>query len=251
MADAPMLGWIKPDDNVRPDHDCYHLDAWLGDRGIRGVETEVRTSRASGIHTPEELFDVGDLAVLTPPAKALSDAGCTAIVWACTSGSFIGGLEWCRAQSDALAEATGRPVTSTSLAIIAAAERIGAGAVDLLGTYPEDVTAVLKKLLEDGGLRVEHAYALNAPTGKDTFDLDLRQEVKRFTGPGFGRNPVVIPDTAANSLFLLEELEEILGRPVLTAVLVSLWNGLVLLGLDPVAKGAGFLFSGERWNAAD
>ena len=249
MADSPMLGWIKPDDNVRPDHDCYHLEEWLEGHGIRGVRTPVRTSRAWGIHAPKELYMAGDLAHLTPPAKELADAGCSAIVWACTSGSFIGGLDWCRAQSADLAQATGRPVTSTSLAIIAAAGRIGATTIDLLGTYPKEITAVLRKLIEDAGIRVEHCIALNALTGKDTFALDLRKEAKQLAGPSFGRNPVVIPDTAANSLYLLEDLEDILERPVLTAVLVSLWHGLVLLGVDPVAKGAGFLFSGERWSA--
>ena len=45
-----MLGWIKPDDNVRPDHDCYKLEPWLKDRGLDGVRTAVATSPSSGIH---------------------------------------------------------------------------------------------------------------------------------------------------------------------------------------------------------
>jgi maleate isomerase len=210
----------------------------------------VRTSRASGIHATADLFQAGDIAHLGPPARELAEAGCTAIVWACTSGSFIGGLDWARAQAAELKRITGRPATSTSLAILAAAEHIGAERIDLLGTYPEDVTLVLKKLLEDGGLVVQTCVALNAPTGKDTFALDLRAAARRLAGPSFGRNPVVIPDTAANSLDLLEDLEAILDRPVLTAVQVSLWHGLVLMGVKPVARNAGLLFSGNHWTGA-
>ena len=248
---SPMLGWIKPDDNVRPDHDCYHIDRWLQKRGIEGVRTVVGTSVSSGVHEREELFEAGDLHKLIPPAKELADAGCDVIVWACTSGSFIGGLDWCRAQSSTLAEAIGRPATSTTLAIIAAIQHLGADTVDLLGTYPKPVTMVLNNLLEDADIQVDHAIALDAPEGKASFQLDLCREVKRLGGPSFGRsNPVIIPDTAANSLNLLTDLEAILQRPVVTAVQATLWYGLILLGVEPVAHDAGILFSGERWRAS-
>lgn len=39
-----------------------------------------------------------------------------AVVWACTSASFIGGLEWAQTQSATLASRLGMPITSTALA---------------------------------------------------------------------------------------------------------------------------------------
>lgn len=251
-ADGPRtLGWIKPDDNDRPDHDCYRLEQWLVERDLDGVRTMVRTSRSSGIHVREELFHTGDADVLMPPARALAEAGADVVVWACTSASFIGGLAWSRRQAAGLAEAVGRPVTSTSLAILAAAEQLGVRAVDLLGTYPADVTAVLAQFLEDGGMAVEHRHAIGAPTGKHTFALDLGAEAARFAAMiPQSRNPVVVPDTAANSLDQLTELERILRRPVITAVQASLWHGLVLLGIRPSIERGGLLFRGEGWRAA-
>lgn len=248
---APKLGWIKPDDNVRPDHDCYKIERWLGERGLAGIEVVVRTSPSSGIHAEQELYETGAPEALVPPAKELAEAGADVVVWACTSASFIGGLEWSRRQAADMARAAGRPATSTSLAILEAARHLGASKVDILGTYPAEITAALARMLEEGGLRVENIRALNIPTGRDAFALDLRVEAQTFADavPG-SRNPVVIPDTAANSLDLLEDLETILRRPVMTAVQVSLWHGLVLTGLRPSIPSAGHLFRIDSWPAA-
>ena len=246
-----MLGWIKPDDNVRPDHDCYKLEPWLKDRGLDGVRTAVATSPSSGIHQVDELFRTGEAEVLIPPAKTLADTGAAVVVWACTSASFIGGLAWSRAQAAGISNVIGRPVTSTSLAILAAARQLDVRAVDLLGTYPDEITAVLARFMEDDGLRVEHRHALDAPTGKAAFALDLVAEAERFAQmhPN-SRNPVVIPDTAANSLDLLADLELVLRRPVITAVQASFWHGLVLLGIKPRLERGGLLFRGEPWKEA-
>jgi maleate cis-trans isomerase len=245
------LGWIKPDDNDRPDHDCYKLEKWLGDRDLKGISAIVRTSKSSGIHAKEELFHTGEAAALIAPAQALADAGADVVVWACTSASFIGGLGWSREQAAGIARAIGKPVTSTSLAILDAAKQLDVKAVDLLGTYPDEITAVLAGYMEDGGLRVEYQHALNAPTGKAAFALDLCEEAARFAQMNStSRNPVVIPDTAANSLDLLTELERILRRPVITAVQASLWHGLMLLGIKPSIERGGLLFRGEPWKVA-
>ncbi|MFE5570669.1 hypothetical protein ACFQ68_37140 [Amycolatopsis japonica] len=42
---------------------------------------------------------------------------------------------------------------------------------------------------------------------------------------------------------LLEDLETALGKPVLTATAVTLWDALHALGAPPVRRGLGKLFS--------
>jgi len=57
---------------------------------------------------------------------------------------------------------------------------------------------------------------------------------------------VLIPDTAMHTLGIVDDLEQAIGKPVLTANQVTVWEGLRLLGeLQPVA-GLGRLFATSR-----
>ena len=191
----------------------------------------------------------GGLDVLVPPGKELVEAGADVVMWACTSGSFIGGLEWTRQQAKGLSAALGRPAASTTLSVLAGLKHLGAQKADLLGSYPEPIVKVLQASIEQSGFPVENVIALGAPDGKATFALDMCAAGERFAQMTKGsRNPVVIPDTAANTLNLLTRLEDILDRPVVTAVGATLWYGLVLLGLRPHLPDAGTLFAGQRWD---
>ena len=50
-----------------------------------------------------------------------------AVVWACTSGSFVYGWDGANAQAAALGEQLGIPASSTSLAFVHAARALGVG----------------------------------------------------------------------------------------------------------------------------
>jgi len=241
VAKAVRIGWIKPDDNVRPDHDCYHIAGWLAARGVDAVSAEVTTSVSSGLHQREELIRIGDVDRLAPPARTLAEKGCDVVAWACTSGSFIGGRAWAEAQCRGIADAGGVPATSTSLAMAAAARAMNAGAVDVLGAYPEDVTRAFAAFLAEHGIAVREVRWLDSPSGPVSFGLDLVAEAAKMPGARDG-TPVAVPDTAMNSLNLLPKLEAALGRPVITAVQATLWRALRLAGrADPVPE-AGRLF---------
>jgi maleate cis-trans isomerase len=68
--------------------------------------------------------------------RELAARGCDAVIWACTSGSFIGGLGWAKSQQRSLEEAAGVKSTSTTLAFLAALEHRGNCKVHVLGAYP-------------------------------------------------------------------------------------------------------------------
>ena len=52
---------------------------------------------------------------------------------------------------------------------------------------------------------------------------------------------VLIPDTAMPSIFLAEELEKAVNRPVLTANVVTLWQAMSLAGRPMPIRGFGSL----------
>lgn len=232
---SQRLGIIFPDDGQRgPDYELLRLDPWLARQGLAAVEVRIAFSAARRCHAHENLFVTGSLENLLPAARQLEEAGCHAVVWACTSGSFIGGLQWARLQVQALSEATGLPASSTTLAIIEALRALDASHVDILGAYPEPVTRALASCLGEAGLEVKILRWLDCPEGSVSHRLDIREEVRRFAGDHPERSrPLVIPDTAIDTLEHLAGLEAIARRLVVTANGATLWHGLRLLGLSP------------------
>jgi maleate cis-trans isomerase len=246
-----LLGWIKPDDGVRfgaevAEYECYGLDGWLRARGVTGVRVAVERSVADNGHGVDQLHRTGEAARLLAPARRLVEAGAGALCWACTSGSFVGGPEWSQAQLAALAAGTGRPVTSASVALAEAVRSLGATEVDLLSPYPGPLTQVLTAFLGAFGVGIRGLAALDCQTGGDSHRLDLRIAVAGFA-PHLSRSPVplLIPDSAVNTLELVGELERDLGRPVVTANQATLWKGLGLLGLPARVPGVGALLAGR------
>ncbi len=238
------LGVIWPiDRDGRVDYEGRRFGPWLEGRGVAGVRARTEISKAGNGHFRDALFETGDVARLRGPARRLVAAGAEVILWACTSGSFIGGLEWARAQVAELGAAVGAPVTSTTLALIEAGRALGATRLDILGAYPEPVTTELGRCLAQAGFQVGEVAALDTPDGENSFALDVRREMRAFVAAcGPGDHPIVLPDTAINSLDLVEELEAIAGRPVIAANQATLWQGLRLLGLDVTIPEAGTLF---------
>ena len=54
---------------------------------------------------------------------------------------------------------------------------------------------------------------------------------------------VLLPDTALHTIGLLDELDARVGKPVLTANQVSIWQGLRLAGVDARRPGLGAVFA--------
>ena len=253
MTDAPnrkRLGLIVPSDRLgmSPDDPPFlgetgEYGRWIEEHGIDGVEVLFEASFSTGSHAPDSVWQTGDLNVLTPPACRLRDAGCDALSWPCTCASFIGGLEWSRNQVAELTRASGLPATSTSLAMLAAIETLGADTVDLLGPYPRSVTTAFQRFLNEAGIEVAAMVALDCADDGVSIRLDLLREAKRFDDGLPGRNhPLVIPDTAVYSLNVVEQVESELGRPVVAANQATVWHSLKMLDIDCHTTDTGLLF---------
>ena len=240
----PCLGIIWPDDGqAGPDYEVPRLEEWLARESLgERLQVAIGFSRAARYHTRADLHVTGSLEVLLPVARDLAQRGSRALMWACTSGSFIGGLAWARRQAQALADAGGVPASSTTLAIIEAARALGAERLDVLGAYPEPVTRAFVECLEDAGFAVETVEWLDAAEGAVSFSLDIVAEVRRFSDRLAARvrsapaHPLVIPDTAINTLEHTSALESAAARPVITANWATLNQGLEMLGLGGLPR---------------
>lgn len=234
-----VLGVILPDDGPQ-DYEWTALDAWLLLREREDVTVRVAGSECDGLHVVSSLFETGSIDRLAPPARRLAEAeGAEALVWACTSGSFIGGLGWARKQAAALRAAAGVPATSTALALLDAIRALGAERVDVLSPYPPDITERFIAFLDEGGIAAADVESLDCLRSSDSHGIDLDGAVAALSGAD---RPLVIPDTAVDSLSRVAALEARAGRAVVTANQATLWAGLGLLGRPRAVADAGTLF---------
>jgi maleate cis-trans isomerase len=216
----------------------------LGERlaGIAAFDV-VHTTIGEDAHREDALLDMGSPGRLLEAIGRLPHDAVSAVVWACTSGSFIYGWEGAHAQVAELEDAAGIPVSSTSLAFVAAARALGLRRVSIAATYPEDITLRFEEFLARGGLEPVAVVSGGIITATEVGGLvsdDAAALVEAADRPD--ADAVLVPDTALHTIEAVETLEATVGKPVLTANQVSAWEGLRLAGAGLVPQGPGRLF---------
>ncbi|WP_028923647.1 maleate cis-trans isomerase family protein [Pseudonocardia acaciae] len=203
------------------------------------------TEMREDAHRVDALLDIGADDVLAVGARELAagDASCDAVIWACTSGSFVFGWDGAAAQVEALRTAAGVPASSTSFAFTDAAARLGVSRVAVAATYPEDIAERFVTFLATAGVTVVRLSALDIITAAEVGTLG-RERVLEVAAAGDhpDAEAVLLPDTALHTMAWLDDLEQKLGKPVLTANQVSIWQGLRLAGDTTARTGLGALF---------
>jgi maleate cis-trans isomerase len=204
----------------------------------------IHTWEGSTDHDVEALLALGSKEQLRPPAEQAREYSPDAVMWACTSGSFVYGWEGCREQAQWVQEAAGVPASSTSLAFAAAVHHLGLDRVSVAATYPQDVASHFVKFLERDGITVTALSTYDVPSGEDAGLLGPEWVLETAGAADLtGAQCLLIPDTALHTIDVLPELEATLGMPVLTANQVTAWHGLVLAGHPAQADNLGALFA--------
>jgi maleate cis-trans isomerase len=204
----------------------------------------VQTSVGEDAHRVDALMDLGGHDRLAEGARTLvASHRLDSLMWACTSGSFVFGWVGAHQQVDELAQASGLPTSSTSLAFVSACHALGVTKVSVVASYPHDLAECFVSFLQHADIEVialsNHNIYTAAEVGMLTRDqvIALVAEAQRNTAEA-----VLVPDTAMHSLAWVDELEATAGMPVLTANQVTIFEGLRLGGLVPPFPGLGALF---------
>ncbi len=235
------VGFLYP--GFAAEDDYPRMAAVLGDRVAVEV---VHTSVGTDAHREDALLDLGSSERLRAGAAELGARGVDAAVWACTSGSFVFGWEGARRQVDDLTDALGVPASSTSFAFVGAIEALGVRRVAIAATYPEDVALRFAEFLAVPGIETLAVTDRNIITAAEVGTLEHDAVLAHIAG---GDHPdaeaVLVPDTALHTAAWIDEIEAALGKPVLTANQVSLWEALRLVGHRSAQQGLGRLFRAE------
>jgi maleate cis-trans isomerase len=152
------------------------------------------------------------------------------------------GWQGAHEQVDVLAQATGVPASSTSLAFVDAVLALGLRRVAVAATYPEDVAQCFRAFLEAGGIEVVHMGHQGILTARDVGALGRAWVAHIVQHNNHHRaQAILVPDTALHSAAWLDNLERLAGKPVLTANQVSFWQALRLAGDSHPRTGLGAL----------
>jgi maleate cis-trans isomerase len=248
MAEARRIGFLYPGRLVEGDVELPQAqdDYPLAERLIGPpVELRLVTTRVEeDAHREDALLRTGAHEYLMEGAEEVRRHGVQAAMWACTSGSFVFGFDGARRQAQAVADELGVPVSSTSLAFVEACRRLGVRRVAVAGSYPPDIVALFVRFLSDAGLEVVASQSADIISGVGVGELDAERTIELVRAADHpDAEAVLVPDTAWNTIALLDRLEAALGKPVLTANQVTIWQGLALAGWSGRHQGLGALFA--------
>jgi maleate cis-trans isomerase len=138
------------------------------------------------------------------------------------------------------------PASSTSFAFAHAAQELGVRRVAVGATYPDDVAALFARFLTDAGAEITAVRgsgiitAAEVGTWGEAEVFALAKEADTADAEA-----VLLPDTALHTAAHIQALENELGKPVLTANQVTVWEALRLTDRRVNAPALGELFTRE------
>lgn len=233
---------------IYPDHaaeDDYPLAEEL-----LGVRLPVVHVYGTDLHAVPELLDLGSPERLAEGAGRLAEHQPQSVIWACTSGSFVYGPDGARDQIDQLASAAGVPASSTSAAFVDALAHLGVTRVAVAASYPQDVATLFVDYLAAAGVEIVAMGSADIDTAAEVGHLSPDQVVELAVSRDHPEaQTLLVPDTAMRTLAVIPELESRLGKPVLTANQVTIWQALRLAGARPTSSVLGTLFAQRQDHA--
>jgi maleate isomerase len=169
---------------------------------------------------------VTDVAAVSPLVTA----------YACTSGSFIGGLSGEAALVSAMIRAGAPAAVTTSGALLAALRHLDATRIATVTPYTADLTAALSGYLAEAGVEVVATAGLGLISDIWTVPYDVTAGLVRDTDSAEAE-AVFISCTNLPTYDVIAALEAELGKPVLTANQVTMWSALTVIGRKAVGPG--------------
>lgn len=177
-------------------------------------------------------------------AYLLKTADVDCILFACTSGSFIKGLEWDKAFIERVEENIGIPTTTTVSSVVQALNFLNTKSISVATPYIDEINAIEQAFFENLGIEVPCIEGLQCVSGEElhrlpaTTPYDLATRVDRPEAEA-----IFISCTDFASIDIIESLERDAGKPVITSNTASLWGALRKIGIHDSIDGYGELLA--------
>lgn len=222
-ADRVGIGLVAPFDLVL-DHEYWQ---WTPDH------VSLHITRTPALEMPMDLgmaSAIGEAEVVAEATRSLRIPSPKVVAYACTSGSFVGGVDGEARLRTAMKQAGAPRAVTTSGALLQALESLNVRRVAVATPYDAEVTVKLSEFLAEAGYEVVSSAFLGL-TG-DIFRVN-RETVRLLAEAAdlAEAEAVFLSCTNLRTFDVLPEIEEGIGKPVLTANQVTMWAALRAAGL--------------------
>jgi maleate isomerase len=179
---------------------------------------------------------------LDAQSRLLASADVDIIVLCATAPSFLKGLGYDREISKRIEDATGKPATTTSTALLEALRVLNIKKLSLGSAFTPLVNGICAKFLEANGHEVVVQDGMNLLDNLEIGRLsvetayELGKKIDRETSEA-----VVLACTNWMSIDAIERLERTINKPVLSTTQVSAWHALRSIGITEGLPGYGRL----------
>jgi maleate isomerase len=228
------IGLILPLDNAVMEPELYDL-------GLQGVS--YHTIRLDTVERAE--MPVAGVRL----AKGFVEMAADAVAYCCAETAFLKGTEGNAWIAGEITRTTGLPATTAMSAMVEGVRALGARRVALVTPYTSARERVLIDFLHRMGITVVNAvsrdfnegvgdprewYTTNQQPPSTAFDMACRADTAEAEA-------VLISATNFRTLSVLAELEQQLGKPVVSSNQAILWQTLGLLGVTATEAPLGRL----------
>jgi len=233
------FGLIVPSPNVVIEPEFYSLS--LKDIGFY-------TSRVLHITcNPEKLKEMGNFAERA--ALELSTARVNAILYACTSGSLINGLEWEKNLADKINKVSKVPAVTTSGCVKNALQFMNISKIHMFTPYIDEINKKEKDFLERSGIKVLSIKGLGITNSVEIADVEpefILNEAVNLYRQNSEAQAIFLSCTNLRTFSIIDQIERQTGVPVITSNQASLWGLLRVMKIEKSIKGMGKLFDNDN-----
>lgn len=220
MEVRERIGLLLPSSNTTMEPEFYRM-------APTGVTVHTARMLLRSV-TPEGLEEMAGEAQRA--ARLLETAGVDVMVYGCTSGSLIKGVEWEKELISRLTEATGIQTVSTAGAVVRALKALGLKRVAVVTPYMDEINRLERVFFELHGLEVNAIRGMGLIRNQDIGNVSGERVVELVEAVVGDSEGVFISCTNLPVIALIEELEEKMRRPVVTSNQASMWAALQALG---------------------
>lgn len=232
------LGVLVPSSNIamEPEYEMMMPD---------GVTCHYHRYQFAGGMTRDELIARLENAkdYIADAAQMITHVKPTAIVMGGTGTSFIGGIGYDQMLIDKMQATNGGiPTTTTVTSVVAAMKACGYKKISIATPYIEEQSLIIVKFMEDSGFDVVEAKWLPQTVPYSQLPKDkVYQLALDVDHPD--SEAIFISCVALHTAEFIEELEDELGKPIITSNQATVWNTLRLAGVTDNVSGFGELLA--------
>lgn len=241
MRDLKKIGHITPSSNTTLEPLTAMMTYPISNL-VSNHFTRITVEKISLDATDTGRFEIEKMVAA---ARLLADGNMDAILWNGTSGCWNGteaDVEMCHR----IAEETGVPASTSTLAQYDVFERYGIKRFGLAVPYLDDVIEKTIETYGKAGYEAVSSANLNITVNHEFAEVPMdriRQLLRDADSPE--AECVVVICTNLAAALVVEEMEQELGKPIFDSVAVTFWKALEMAGIHTPVPGWGTLLEAE------